>query len=187
MREYKVRTVFNNYNLWDDYKEDAVEILKENGIENPTEDQIWDEIMFQSNSNWEDEKHELRKFFDDKTCILMGENERWNGKRKAGTIFTDFMEMYYKAMKDCDYVHIYDINGHLYFKCSHHDGTNFYEIKILTDRGIEYLENWDYGPSSDKRSEQYVHEHIFKRYSKLPHFAHNIYGCPKVEYKKQIV
>lgn len=48
MREYKVRTVFNNYNLWDDYKEDAVEILKENGIENPTEDQIWDEIIFQS-------------------------------------------------------------------------------------------------------------------------------------------
>ena len=37
MREYKVRTVFDNYNLWDDYKEDVVEILKENGIENPTD------------------------------------------------------------------------------------------------------------------------------------------------------
>lgn len=106
MREYKTRTIFNNYNLWDDYKEDAVEILKENGIENPTEDQIWDEIIFQSDGNWEGAKWELRKYFDGKTCILMGENEIWNGKRKAGTIFTDFMEMYYKAMKDCDYVYI---------------------------------------------------------------------------------
>ena len=63
MREYKVRTVFNNYNLWDDYKEDAVEILKENGIENPTEDQIWDEIIFQSDGNWEGAKWELREIF----------------------------------------------------------------------------------------------------------------------------
>lgn len=186
MREYKTRTIFNNYNLWDDYKEDTVEILKENGIENPTENQIWDEIMFQNDEYWEDAKQDLRKYFDGKTCILMGENERWNGKRKAGTIFTDFMEMYYEAMRNCEYVHIYDINGHLYFECSHHDGTNFYEIKILTDEGIKYLENWEYGPSSDKRSEQYVHEQIFKKYSKLPHFAHNVYGCPKVEYEKQI-
>lgn len=139
MREYKVRTVFNNYNLWDDYKEDAVEILKENGIENPTEDQIWDEIIFQSDGNWEGAKWELRKFFDDKTCILMGENERWNGKRKAGTIFTDFMEMYYKAMKDCDYVHIYDINGHLYFKCSHTEGKHYMKESRM-DKVIKQLD-----------------------------------------------
>lgn len=184
MKEYKVRTIFNNHNLWDDYKDYAVKTLKENGIENPTEDQIWNEIVFQNDQDWEDKKNELERFFDGKTSIIMGENERWDGKRKAGTIFTEFMEMYHQAMRNCYYVHIYDINGHLYFECSHHDGTNLYEIKILTDKGIQYLENWEYGSSSDKRNEEYVHEHIFKRYSKIPHFAHNVYGCPKVEYKK---
>ena len=116
---------------------------------------------------------------------MRGTNGRWNGTFEAGTIFTDFMDMYREAMTDCDYVHLYDENGHFYMQCSHHDGTNYYEIKKLTDKGIDYLENWE-GNWDDKRSERYIHDQIMKRYSTLPNFAHKVYGCPKVQWKKEV-
>lgn len=95
------------------------------------------------------------------------------------------MDMYREAMTDCDYVHLYDENGHFYMQCSHHDGTNYYEIKKLTDKGIEYLKNWEEN-WNDRRSERYVHNQIMKRYSILPNFSHRVYGCPKVQWKKEV-
>ena len=96
----------------------------------------------------------------------------------------DFEEMLNKAAKDCDYIHLYDKNGHLYLKCSHHDGTNYYEIKKVTDRGVEYLANWK-DNWDDNRTEQYVHNQIMERYSVLPHFGHKVYCWPKIEWKKE--
>lgn len=63
--------------------------------------------------------------------------------------------MFYKAMTDCDYFRIYDENGHMYLTCSHHDGTNHFEIKIVTEKG----------------------------YTVLPRFAEKIYGCKAREYE----
>lgn len=92
-------------------------------------------------------------------------------------------EEIYKAAKDCDYVYIYDENGHFYLRCYHHDGSKYYEIKKVTEKGIKYLENWEHN-WNDKRTEENIHDRIMERYSTLPHFAHNVYGCPRVEYKK---
>ena len=90
-------------------------------------------------------------------------------------------------MKDCGSMYTSMILMDIYtLTCSHHDGTNFYEIKILTDRGIEYL-NGTMGRASDKRSEQYVHEHIFKRYSKLPHFGVMLMAAPRLNMKSKLV
>lgn len=89
-------------------------------------------------------KDDLERFFNgESTWILQGTCGCWNGNHKVGMIFEDFEEMLNKAAKDCDYIHLYDKNGHLYLKCSHHDGTNYYEIKKVTDRGVEYLANWE--------------------------------------------
>lgn len=93
------------------------------------------------------------------------------------------MEMLSETTEDCDYIRIYDENGHLFLKCSHHDGTNLYEIKKVTKRGIDYIDKWE-SNWSDNRSEEYIHDQIMKRYSVLPHFMHTVYGCPKIEYKK---
>lgn len=136
MREPVVRTIYDNYNLWNDsnVKEAKEVLLERDGNENPSDNDIWDELNDEDNINWKEEKYELLKFFDDgSTWILRGTNGRWDGSHEAGTIFTDFMEMFNKAMKDCDYVKLYDENGHFYFQCSHHDGTNCYEIKKLTE------------------------------------------------------
>ena len=152
-------------------------------VENITEEKIWEEIYFIDSINWEEEKERLVDFFKNNTWILQGYTGRWNGNYKGGFIFTDFEEMFDRVTKDCDYIHIYDENGHLFLKCSHHDGTNLYEIKKVTEKGINYIDRWEYD-WNDKRTEEYVHNKVMERYSTLPHFAHTIYGCPKVEYKK---
>ena len=151
MREAQRRTIYNNYDLWGDYEEFARETLSEYD-ENPSDDAIWNVINDEDAFNWDCEKERLEDFFNDgSTWILRGTNGRWNGTFEAGTIFTDFMEMFREVMTDCDYVHMYDENGN----------------------------DWN-----DRRTEEYIHDRVMERYSTLPHFAHTVYGCPKVEYKK---
>jgi hypothetical protein len=181
MKKAAERIIYNNYDLWEDYAEDAREILTENG-EEITDEKIWDQIDFQNEINWEDAQGALTDFFDGENWILFGYTGRWDGNYKAGCVFDDFMKMFYTAAKDCDYVKFWDENGHFYLMCSHHDGTNTYEIRKITDRGSEYLKNWEYN-WSDSRTEEYIHDQIIKRYSTLPHFAHKVYGCPKIAYK----
>lgn len=127
--------------------------------------------------DWDFTKNELKNFFDNgSTWLLRGQNERWTGTHEAGTIFRDFMKMFLTITKDCDYYRIYDENGHFHIECSHHDGTNRYEIRKLTNRGTTYLENWE-DNFNDKRSEHYIHDKLMKPpYSVLPQYARNIYG-----------
>lgn len=185
MRKPEKRTIYSNYDLWGDYEEDAREYFEYTygDDKEPTQEELWDIIHSLDEDAWEIEKENLEKFFSEGTWILRGTVSRWDGTYPAGTIFTDFMDMFSKATEDCDYIHIYDENGHLYLKCSHHDGTNLYEIKKLTEKGEVYLENWENSGWDDKRSERYVHDQIMKRYSVLPHFAHKVYGCSKVAYE----
>ena len=184
MKKAKQRIIFNNYNLWEDYAEDARESLIFNGVKNPLENGIWEEIYCMVDLEWSDTLQELKTFFDGKTWLAFGTCGLWHGNVAAGTIFTDFEKFFYKAIKDCDYWKIYDENGHLYLECSHHDGTNFFEIKEVTEKGVEYLENWEYN-FNDKRSEEYVHQKVVEKYSRLPWYAAKEWGCKKIEYEKE--
>lgn len=184
MKKAKERIVFDNYNLWETYVKDATENLIYNGIKEPSEYDIWNEIYDMSYSEWDDTFYKLEKFFDGKTWIAFGSCGLWYKNVDAGTIFTDFGKFFYKAIKDCDYWKIYDANGHLYLKCSHHDGTNFFEIKEVTNRGIEYLENWEYN-YNDKRPEKYVHQKVVEKYSRLPRYAEKEWGCKRTEFEKE--
>lgn len=158
-------------------------LLEDREEEDITEEAIWDMVYFEDETNWTEELERLIDFFNDSIWILVGRVGKWNGTFDAGYVFTDFKKMFYKANKDCVYWKFWDENGHLYYKCTHHDGTNCFEIKKLTDKGEEYLDNWAYG--TDNRTEQYVHNQIMKRYSVLPRFVETVYGCARVEYEKE--
>ena len=185
----KERTIYNNYSLWETYSdEDVIEMLIENGRietkDEATDNMIWEERYFLDSIDWEDEKERLENFFlnNGNKWMLFGSVGRWNGVFKAGMLFDTFDDFFYKATKDCYYIHFYDENGHLYLTCSHHDGTCCYEIKEITDKGIDYLERWE-ADWNDKRTEEYVHTQIFNRYSRLPRFAEKVYGCKRYEYQ----
>lgn len=180
MKMPKERIIYDNYNPWETYTD---EVLKEMAMDCgwvDSEDEITDAKLEQwryeeMETDWENEKEMLVDYFKDKIVGFFGEIGRWDGTYKAGNI-GEFMDLFYKAMTDCDYFKFYDINGHLYLTCSHHDGTNCFEIKEVTRKGYQYLNRWEYS-WDDKRTEEYIHNQIFNRYSKLPRFAQKVFGC----------
>ena len=184
----KEREIYNNYDLWKKYPDDE---LKEMALEYDwvdEEDEITDSMLMdwryqEDETDWECEKEMLTDFFKGKTVGFFGEVGLWHGVYKAGKI-GEFWNLFYDAIKDCDYIKLYDENGHFYLTCSHHDGTCHFEVKEITDEGRDYLERWE-DNWGDKRSEQHVHNQIYKRYSKLPNYAHEVFGCPKRQYEPQ--
>ena len=187
MKLAKERIIYNNYDLDEDYPDDEVdEILIENGVveskEDITEEMRWDERYFSKDIEWDDTKAQLDEFFDGKTVLFIGETGLWHGVYRAGAV-GEFWDLYNKALTDCDYVKIYDENGHFYISCSHHDGSCHYEVKILTKEGEDYLERWE-DNWDDRRSEGDVHHQIFKRYSHIPRFAEKVYGYKAREYEE---
>lgn len=182
-RKAKQRVIYNNYDLWEDYSDDARAYLEEeNDPDDIAENQIWEEIYFQDNLNWEEEHARLKDFFTGHGYfLLMGTVGRWNGRHAAGYVFNDFDDMFYKAVKDCEYIKMWDENGHFYLKCSHHDGTNFFEIKRITYKALDFIEKWE-----NEKSEKEKHNIVWNSnfLSSLPHFAHTVYGCEKTEYER---
>ena len=182
----KPRIIYSNYDLLEQYPdEEIIETLIAMEYE---EDEITDEMIsrerdFIDGITWEEERDRLREFFNNgNKWILVGSVGRWNGVYKYGTLFDTFDDFFYISTEDCWYWKFYDKNGHLHLTCSHHDGTCHYEIKEVTDKGIQYLENWE-NNWDDERTKEYVHTQIFNRYSRLPRFAEKVYGCKRVEYQ----
>lgn len=147
----KPRTIYNNYSLWENYPDEEIKAMFLEDERYETEEEIpdsaiWEERYFLDSIDWETESERLKDFFlnNGNKWMIFGEVGRWDGVYKAGTLFDTFDDFFYEATKDCDYWHFYDENGHLYLTCSHHDGTCHYEIKEVTDKGIEYLNNWEY-------------------------------------------
>ncbi len=181
----KERVIYNNYDLWDDYPDDEIDTIARECEWVDEDEEITDEMRIQwryweDEANWDAEKEMLEDFFKGKTVGFFGEIGLWHGTYKCGNI-GDFWKLYYEAVRDCDYIKIYDENGHLYLTCSHHDGTNHFEIKVLNDDAEDYYDRWSYG--NDNRKEYEVITQIYKRYSKIPRFMEKVYGCKTREYE----
>ena len=178
----KERLIYSNYDLWEDYAEEARAYLEEEYPEKEiSEGNIWEEIYFQDTLNWEDEHERLKDFFNGHGYfLLMGTVGRWNGQHQAGYVFNDFDDMFYKAVRDCDYIKLWDENGHFYLKCSHHDGTNLFEIKRISYKALYFIEDWTNDKSIPEKHAIVWNSNFL---SSLPHFAHTVYGCKKREGK----
>lgn len=174
----KERIIFDTYDV---DRTSIAEYLFEDKNENDdwdTPNDVPDDLIdFELDNEQEYVFSEISKFFNgDNEYILMGEVGTWKGPRKAGFVFSKSNELF-KVWKDCDYIKLYDVDGHFYIKCSHHDGTNYYEVKELTQKGIDYLEGL--GNPHDRE----IHEKIWNSnfFSRLPHYAHKVFGVPKKE------
>lgn len=183
MREAKVRTIYDNYDIEGTYMEEAKEDLKNNGIE-LTEANLYESIRDLDKTVWEDVWETLSNFFNDGShWVAYGKLGLWNGNHFVGLVFEKFDEFFYRASKGCDFVRIYDCNGLLYVECVHHDGTNVFKIKKLTDKGITYYNNQVYKMGGANLPVS-VYNNLMLNYSTLPHFGYTCYGFPKVEYNK---
>ena len=181
----KERIIYNNYDLWEQYPDKEIDIMARECGWIDEDEEITDEMRtrwryWEDEANWDNEKEMLENFFDGKTVAFFGEVGLWNGIYKCGQI-GEFWDLFSKAIEDCSYIKIYDENGHMYLTCSHHDGTNHFEIKILNDDAEDYYDRWSYG--TDNRKEYEVITQIYKRFSKIPRYAQNVYGCKAREYE----
>ena len=184
MKKIKQRIIYDNYYSEHQYNYAKDFLIEEHLDENPddkdwqpSDQDVWDEIYFVNDINWDNFKNEFEEFMNGHTFILQGEIGTWMGQMAGGFTFDSFNELS-KAWKHCDYIKVYDENGHFYIECSHHDGTNFYEVRKLSKKGEEYLNNHYY---DDKRE---LHNKLMKNpYSVLPNYAHEVYGCNKIEYE----
>lgn len=168
----KESVIYSNYDLCDNYGEARRFLVEDCGIENPTDEEVWNAIYFEDEVCFYDAFEELKNFFEDKNYLFTCDIGTWRGVCKGGTVGNDFEKDFYKFVKDCDYIKIWDENGHLYIEASHHDGTNFAEIKILNDKGYQVFDNWQYD-YNNKKTEQEIHQMLYNCnfYSSLPHFV----------------
>ena len=143
-------------------------------LDEATDDMIYDAMYELERMYWDDISYELKHFFDEGNAwLLTGSIGKWDGKYRGGYIFNTFEE-FCKCLEDCDYVEITDNKGHLEIKCSHHDGTNFYEVKRVSDFGCEWYDNHSW-----YMYEEELHTKMWNNnfMTSLPHFARDVYGC----------
>ena len=181
------RIIYSNYDLDEQYKDLAIENLEAYDIP-ATEDNIQSEINWFDAQIWQEVMNELNNFIPGKV-IANGVTERWTGKRSGGQIYDSWSDFISEFSEDCDYFEFWDENGHLFVKCSHYDGTNVCEVKLVTEAGRDYYDSWNYDVASIRRcgdSEYNVIEKMFNssKYSHIPNISHEIYGNKKREYEE---
>lgn len=104
------------------------------------DEEVWKEMDFLGEIDFEDFSCELEKCVNNtlNTMLLFGSVGTWRGRFAAGTIIDRYNDLV-KAWKNCDNLTVTDKGGRLYINASHHDGTNTYELRELTDKGMDYL------------------------------------------------
>lgn len=176
--------IFSNYYDSDREKATREFLLEDRGEDNDwktiddiPDSEVWDEMNFSEEIEWEDITSELENFFEDKEILVIGTVGRWNGTYSAGKVIS--YDELHKCWSDCDYVEIYDEDGHMHINASHHDGNNHFEVKILTEKGESMWDKYEYDYVWRDLSEREAHKKLWKnsRYTHIPHFAKKVYGC----------
>ena len=141
----------------------------------PSDIQLWDEWYDQNEINWDDIEGEVKYHNEEGSYLIIASLGLWNGRFDGGKIIDGYLT---EAIRACfeDYNKVYWQDKNLKVEAIHHDGTNYFIIKKLTDKGIEFYNNhyYDY----DDRT---LHQKLFKdaHYSHSVDFFAKLYGWVK--------
>ena len=141
----------------------------------PSDDEIWQEWYDQNERDWDDIEWEVECHDERGSYLIIASLGLWNGRFDGGKIIDGYLT---EAIRACfeDYNKVYWQDKNLKVEATHHDGTNYFIIKKLTDRGIEFYNNheWD----MDDRT---LHQKLFRdaHYSHSVDFFAKLYGWVK--------
>lgn len=170
--------LFDNYDF-DEYLDIAKESMEDNGIDTDgiNDNDLWQWAGDLEQEDFTDTLNELESFFDGKTVMFTGAIGRWNGNH-TGFDVGDFTELFRAYTVDCDYLEIYDDGGALYISCSHHDGSNFFQVLTLTNKGARAFDDWQYSYGKyAKLDDKGIHELLLNRkLSHVPQVAKKVFG-----------
>ena len=102
-------------------------------------DMVWTEIHDQNTADWEYFSEHLKRLLKEHYYLITGTCGRWNGTAECGNFIKDYDD-FTAFIRHLDNLKIYELNGHLYISGYHHDGHDSYEMKRLTDRGVQYAD-----------------------------------------------
>lgn len=130
---------------------------------------VWERIADEESWWWQDMLGEVKRLFGGRDFIACGSVGRWCCVSAGGVVWNgdDFRDWLNVAGSDCIYFEILVEDGILKVKCTHHDGTNYWEIKPLTEKGVSAWEDWENSVRFNNLTEQEMHEKLFnsKHYS----------------------
>lgn len=146
--------------------------------EDISDTRVYDEIDVQRGFIFEDEMEMIKSFFEDKQLLVCGSCGLWYGRVDGGKVIT--VDNLSDLWNDCGmcYIHLYDENGHFFVEVAHHDGTNCFEVKVLTEKGYEIYSDWEYDYRYSELSEREIHEKLWNdsHYTHIPHYAREVFG-----------
>lgn len=169
----KIKEIWNHDTSSWDRDTTRIEYYNEYG-EYPEDDSTLDEFIDHTNDIYlEDEQGNIECYeliHPVKYYLVIGDLGLWYGTVKGGKIIHGL----WNAISECfeDYNHIYLEGKRLRVDAIHHDGTNRFQIRELTPRGVSYWQrNEDLKPS-------HLHEILFKdsHYSHEVSMFNEIYG-----------
>ena len=130
----KKHTIWNNVDL---NIEDWKDFLEECHPDVTDEEEQMDLIQEMNSQYLWDERSNLDKKIDGKILVL-GDIGRWNGRVNGYRVLDNNISSILET--DCDYCKWYSDGYNIKFKGHHHDGTNYYEYRVIREnRNIENL------------------------------------------------
>ena len=167
-------TLFDNYDSYkyfDEYKQSIAD-ANDMDVNDVPDDWVYDAMSDDETETWDECKSLLRSAFMGRAVIACGTAELWYRRGEAYGMYGDIDEAIEHITKDCDYVKIWQEKGHTFIRASHHDGTHEFELKVVTDNGDRYWDNWRFeqDPRTLHYSESLVLSNIWEssKYSVLP-------------------
>lgn len=112
--------VFENYNVLD-FEDEVRQTLIKGGVENPSQEMVYN-ICYEYSNEWlRNEEHELKKLSEG-SLIAFAKIGRWHGNVPG---YEDISSLEKTLSTVCDYEELFvDSYGNLRKRESHHDGTN---------------------------------------------------------------
>ena len=94
----------------------------------------------------------------------------WNGTRERQLITDNIVNFITKFGTDCEYMRIVIEDDVLKIECSHHDGTNYAECRLLTNDGMDILRKFEEDCCDQDAEEQIesIFEELLKHTKKIP-------------------
>lgn len=138
-------TYFDNYDMYTDKMYDAyLEYCADNGYEakGDNSSEYFGFVADCEAQDWEDlwENFKYSKLSDVK-CVVLGTVGRWTGQHDVvPTVFDSLHDAVWACVRNCDYIKITQDCSTIRVKSTHHDGTNYFDIKFLNDKGC-YTKN----------------------------------------------
>lgn len=118
-----------------------------------------EEYLYDEQMNIEiHEKHHGVKHY-----IVLADLGLWNGRHDGGKVIHGMWNTITQCFED--YNEIYQEGNLLKVKAIHHDGTNYFKIRELTQRGLDY-----YHRNISWMGSKEVHERLFKD----PHYSNHV-------------